>query len=77
MVRPVFHITTQELPDAGQLETKITIRLMGLGLAVTIDAFRLEFPWGLPRIHTSNEGWEDGWIVVIDQRHVIVGGFFV
>ena len=31
MVRHVFPISTQEFPGAGQLETLITIRLMGLG----------------------------------------------
>ena len=77
MVHHVFPISAQKLPGAGQPETQITIRLMRFSWTVTIDRSRLEFPLGLPRIYTSNEGREDGGIVVVDQRYLTVGGFLI
>ena len=77
MVRHVFPISTQKLTGAGQPETQIAIGLMGFGWTVAIDEFRLELPLGLPRIHTSNEGREDGGVVVVDQGYLTVGIFLI
>lgn len=68
MVRHIFLVTTQKLPDACQLETKVAIRSMGLDWATTIDGSRFELPLRLSRIHTSDEGGKEGGIVVVDQR---------
>ena len=72
MVRHIFFITTQELPDTGQPETQIALRLMGLDRA--FDGFRLELPLGPSRIHALNDGWKEGGVVVVDQGYSMVDG---
>lgn len=69
MVRHVFLIATQELPDTSQLETQIAIRLVWLGWAAAVCGFRLKLPLGLSRVYTLDEGREEGRIVVVDQGY--------
>ena len=70
VVRHVFLITTQKLPDTGQLETQVAARLMGLGWATAIGGPRLELPPRLSRIHTSNEGRKEGRVVVVYPKRI-------
>ena len=74
MVRHVFLIATQKLPDTGQLETQIAVRPMGLCWAAAIDGSRLELPSRLTRIYTSNEGREEGGIVIVYPRQIAAKG---
>lgn len=76
MVRYIFLIT-QELLETGQPETQIAIGLTRLCWTVGADGFRLELPLRLPRTHASNEGREQGGVVVVDQRHVAAEGFLI
>ena len=70
MICRIFLIIPQEHSDAGQLETQVAVRLVGLSRAICIAGPRLEFPLGLPRAHTSDEGGEEGQVVIVDQRHL-------
>ena len=66
MIRHKLLIVTQELPDPSYFETQIAVGLVGLARLVSIDGPRLEFPPRLSRVHASDEGWEEGWVVVVD-----------
>ena len=66
MIHHKLLIVTQELPNPSYFETQITVGLVGLARPVSIDGPRLEFPSGLSRVHASDEGREEGWVVVVD-----------
>ena len=77
MVRHIFLIIAQVLPETGQPETQIAVRLMRLGCAAAIGGSLLESPSRLSGVHALNEGREEGGIMVVDQRYVVMEGFLV
>ena len=70
MIRHIFLITSQKLPNPGQLKTRVAVG----GCAAAVEGSWFKLPLRLSGVHASDEGGEERGVVVVDQAQVGTGG---